>query len=147
MSKKRDSGRLSKGGKKKYTATKPVTTMDESETVDRCRYLGAHRVAWRTNSDAVYNKGRSRPHILRKLRSFCVCGKMLEIYQFVPACEIYFVNHPSTADNSKLTHEAETITEQNLQASESVMDRRPLSKVLSIMANPSHMLFSTLQRQ
>lgn len=46
---------------------------------------------WKTNSTAMYKKGCSRIDFLRKLRSFKVCSKLLEIfYQSVVAAAFFY---------------------------------------------------------
>ena len=53
------------------------------EVVEDYRYLGeviVNRLEWKANTKAVYKKGMSRLYFLRKLRSFSVCSKMLEIF-------------------------------------------------------------------
>ena len=56
------------------------------------KYPGVHhdnRLDWDT--EAVYRKGQSRLHFLRKLGTFNVCGKMLHIfYQSVVASAVIF---------------------------------------------------------
>ena len=50
-----------------------------------------NRLDWKSNTEAVYKKGMSRLYFLRKLRSFEVCTKMLEIfYQSVVSSTIFF---------------------------------------------------------
>ena len=62
------------------------------EDVEDYRYLGVvNRLDWKSNTEAVYKKGMSRLYFLRKLRSFNVCSKMLEIFhQSVVASAIFF---------------------------------------------------------
>ncbi|KAL3050872.1 hypothetical protein OYC64_001194 [Pagothenia borchgrevinki] len=67
---------------------------EEVAVVEDYKYLGVHLdngLKWRINTDAVYKKGMSRLYFLRKLRSFNVCSKMLEIfYQSVVARALFF---------------------------------------------------------
>ena len=62
--------------------------------VEDYKYLGVvidNRLDWKSNTEAVYRKGMSRLCFLRKLSSFKVCSKMLEIfYQSVVASVIFF---------------------------------------------------------
>ncbi|KAI3356294.1 hypothetical protein L3Q82_017188, partial [Scortum barcoo] len=64
------------------------------EEVEDYKYLGVvidNRLDWKSNSEAVYKKGMSRLYFLRKLRSFNVGSRMLEIfYQSVVASAIFF---------------------------------------------------------
>uniref|UniRef100_A0A8C6NVM8 Reverse transcriptase domain-containing protein n=1 Tax=Nothobranchius furzeri TaxID=105023 RepID=A0A8C6NVM8_NOTFU len=60
-----------------------VSIMEEVEVVEEYKYIGVHldnRLDWRKNSQAVYKKRHSRLHLLRTLRSFNVCSKMLQIF-------------------------------------------------------------------
>ncbi|KAI3353878.1 hypothetical protein L3Q82_005088 [Scortum barcoo] len=64
------------------------------EEVEDYKYLGVvidNRLDWKSNTEAVYKKGMSRLSFLRKLRSFNVGSRMLEIfYQSVVASAIFF---------------------------------------------------------
>ncbi|KAI3365884.1 hypothetical protein L3Q82_000871 [Scortum barcoo] len=64
------------------------------EEVEDYKYLGVvidNRLDWKSNTEAVYKKGMSRLYFLRKLRSFNVGSRMLEIfYQSVVASAIFF---------------------------------------------------------
>lgn len=58
------------------------------------KYLGVNidnGLNWKTNRLAVYKKGMSRLYSLRKLRSFNVCSRKLEMfYQSVVASVLFF---------------------------------------------------------
>ncbi|KAK3514726.1 hypothetical protein QTP70_029193, partial [Hemibagrus guttatus] len=104
----------------------------------------------------VNQKGMSRLYFLRKLRSFNVCNKMLEIfYQSVVASGIYSVvvcwgGSISARDASginKLILKAGSIIGHKMETFESVRNRRSLNKLLSIMDDPSHKLYNTLQNK
>ena len=59
------------------------------------KYLGVtinHRLDWRSNTEAVYKKGMSRLYFLRKLRSFNMCSKMLEIFYQSVASILFFAS-------------------------------------------------------
>ncbi|KAI3352520.1 hypothetical protein L3Q82_005460 [Scortum barcoo] len=64
------------------------------EEVEDYKYLGVvidNRLDWKSNTEAVYKKGMSRLYFLRRLRSFNVGSRMLEIfYQSVVASAIFF---------------------------------------------------------
>ena len=81
--------------KKRRTAPQPLRILAKDvEAVEDYKYLGVtinHRLDWSFNTEAVYKKGMSRLYFLRKLRSFNVCSKMLEIfYQSVVASVLFF---------------------------------------------------------
>ena len=70
--------------KKRRMASQPLHILGKDvEMVEDYKYLGVtinHRLDWRSNTEAVYKKGMSRLHFLRKLRSFKVFSKMLELF-------------------------------------------------------------------
>ena len=81
--------------RRKKTPSQPLRIRGEVvEEVEDYRFLGVvidTRLDWKSNTKAVYKKGMSRLCFLRKLRSFNVCSKMLEIfYQSVVASAIFF---------------------------------------------------------
>ena len=97
-----------------------------------------------------------RLYFLRKLRSFNVCSKMLEIfYQSAMASAIYFalvcwgssISAKDASRTNKLIGKAGTVIGLKLETFESVMSKRSLNKLLSIMDNPSHPLHKILQGQ
>ncbi len=63
------------------------------EIVKSYKYLDVQlddKLEWTTNTEAVYTKGLSQFYILRRLRSFSVCNKMLQVfYQSVVANTIF----------------------------------------------------------
>lgn len=78
--------------RRKRTITSSITIM--GYTAEQYKYFGVYlnKLDWKVNSEVVYRKGMSRLYFLRKLRSFNVCSKMLNIfYQSVVASEIFFV--------------------------------------------------------
>ena len=81
--------------RRKKTPSQPLRIRGEVvEEVADYKYLGVvidNGLDWKSNTEAVYKKGMSRLYFLRKLRSFNVCSKMLEIfYQSVVASAIFF---------------------------------------------------------
>ncbi|KAL3048234.1 hypothetical protein OYC64_006918 [Pagothenia borchgrevinki] len=81
--------------RKRTSPPLPLCILGEDvAVVEVYKYLGVHLdngLNWRINTDAVYKKGMSRLYFLRKLRSFNVCSKMLEIfYQSVVASALFF---------------------------------------------------------
>ena len=67
---------------------------NDVERVEDYKYLGAcidSKHNWKTNTVVVYKKGLSQLDSLRKLRSFNVCSKMLEMfYQSVVTSVMFF---------------------------------------------------------
>ncbi|KAI4872034.1 hypothetical protein NFI96_006517 [Prochilodus magdalenae] len=68
----------------------------EVEMVRTYRYLGLHldeRLDWSANTDILYRKGRSRLYFLRRLGSFNICRKLLQMFYqtVVSSCLFYAV--------------------------------------------------------
>ncbi len=103
--------------------------------VDKTKYLGVtidNQLNWRANSTAVYKKGCSRLHFLRKLRSFSVCSKMLEIiHQSVIAstlcssmvCLGSSITASDTSRLNKLIRKAGSVIGCRQETFEAVMER------------------------
>lgn len=66
------------------TTPRPLGLLDRDvELVEEYKYLGVNidnQLNWRTNSTAVHKNGCSRLYFLRRLRSFNVCSKTLEMF-------------------------------------------------------------------
>ncbi|KAI4879744.1 hypothetical protein NFI96_004951 [Prochilodus magdalenae] len=77
--------------------TQPVSTEGvEVERVKTYRYLGLHlgdRLDWSANTDILYRKGQSRLYCLRRLGSFNICRKLLQLFYqtVVSSCLLYAV--------------------------------------------------------
>ena len=129
------------------------------EEVEDYKYLGVvidNRLDWKSNTEAVYKKGMSRLYFLRKLRSFNVCSKMLEIFhQSVAASVIVFaavcwgssIRASDTNRLDKIIKKAGSVLGLRLESFETVVERRTLNKLLSIMDNDQHPLHHTVDRQ
>ena len=80
--------------RRKGMAPQPLCILGgDVDMVEEYRYLGVNidnRLNWKINSTAVYKKGMSRLYFLRKMRSFNVCSRMLEMfYQSVVASALF----------------------------------------------------------
>ncbi len=115
-----------------------------------------NRLDWKPTTEAVYKKGMSRLYFLRKLRSFNVCSKMLEIfYQSVVASAIFFavvcwgsrIRASDTNRLDKIIKKAGSVLGLRLESFETVVERRTLNKLLSIMDNDQHPLHHTVDGQ
>ena len=95
----------------------------------------------------------SRLYFLRKLRSFNVCSKMLEIfYQSVVASVLFFAvvcwgSSIGASDANRLNKfikTASSVIGCKQDTLEAVVERGMLKKLLSIMVDPLHPLHLTL---
>ncbi|KAI3368409.1 hypothetical protein L3Q82_008094 [Scortum barcoo] len=66
----------------------------EVEAVDSYRYLGLwldNKLDWTTHTSHLYGKTQSRMYFLRRLRSFNICSKLLQMfYQSVVASVLFY---------------------------------------------------------
>ncbi|XP_068441989.1 uncharacterized protein [Clinocottus analis] len=146
--------------RRKTTAPRPLSVLGvDVDMVEEYKYLGVSidsRLNWKANINAAYKKGMSRFFFLRKLRSFNVCSKMLELfYQSVVASVLYFsivcwgssIGAGDTNRLNKLVKKAGSIIGCKQEHLEQVVERRTLKKLLSILDHPHHPLHQLLQGQ
>ncbi|KAK0147064.1 RNA-directed DNA polymerase from mobile element jockey [Merluccius polli] len=146
--------------RRKKLPSQPVRIRgEEVEEVEDYKYLGVvidNRLDWKANSEAVYKKGMSSLYFLRKLRSFNVCSKMLELfYQSAVASTIFFavvcwgssIRASDSNRLNKIIRKAGSVLGFKRVSLESVMERRMLNKLLTIMDNDQHPLYQTVDRQ
>lgn len=119
------------------------------EIVDTFKYLGVHfnnKLDWTNNTDALYKKGQSCLHLLRRLRSFRVCRALLQtFYDTVVASVVLYavvcwaggsMDRDSKRLN-KLVKRAGSVLGCPLESIKEVADKRMLVKLTSIVHNPS----------
>ncbi|KAI3363544.1 hypothetical protein L3Q82_012147 [Scortum barcoo] len=111
---------------------------------------------WTANTDALCRKGQSRLYFLRRLASFNICKKLLQIfYQSVVASALLYavvcwggsLKKKDAARLDKLVRKAGSVVGTELDSLTSVAERRTLNRLLSIIDNPSHPLHSAISRQ
>ncbi|KAM4593012.1 uncharacterized protein PAE49_004932 isoform 1-T1 [Odontesthes bonariensis] len=140
--------------------TKITIDMKQSVNSEDYRYLGVvidNRLDLKSNTETVYKKpGMSRLYFLRKLRSFNVCCKMLEIfYQSVVASAIFSaavccgssIRASDINRLDKIIKKAGFALGLRLESLEAVVERRTMNKLLTIMENDRHPLHHTVDRQ
>ncbi|TWW61172.1 putative RNA-directed DNA polymerase from transposon BS [Takifugu flavidus] len=119
------------------------------EIVEEYKCLGVHlnnKLDWTHNTDALYKKGQSRLHLLRRLRSFG------DFYDSVVASVIFYAVVCWSCGSSerdrkrlnKLVRRAGSVLDCSLDSIEEVGERRMLAKLTSIMNTPSHPLHETV---
>ena len=131
----------------------PLTIKGEVvELVDKYKFLGVHlnsSLDWSDNAEAIHSKGKSRLFFLRRLRSFGVCNRMLQMfYQSVMASVLFFGitcwggnNRESDTFNlNRLVKKASAIVGSPLLGVEAVAKERTARKLDTIIDNPSHPL-------
>lgn len=129
--------------RKKGTTLQPWCILGRDfKLVEEYKYLGVtvdSQLKWKANSTAVYKKGCSRLYFLRKLRSFNVCSKMLEIlYQCVIASTLFSsvvcwgssITASDTGRLNKLIRKAGSVIGCRQETFEPVVERRALNKLV-----------------
>ncbi|TWW80679.1 putative RNA-directed DNA polymerase from transposon BS [Takifugu flavidus] len=142
---------------RKASHTAPVNIQGlDIEIVEEYKYLGVHlnnKLDWTHNTDALYKKGQSRLHLLRRLRSFGVCRTLLRtFYDSVVASVIFYAVVCWSCGSSerdrkrlnKLVRRAGSVLDLSLDSIDGVGERRMLAKLTSIMDTPSHPLHETV---
>ena len=124
--------------RRKKTPSQPLWIRgEEVEEVEKYKYLRVvidNRLDWKSNTEAVYKKGMSRLYFLRKLRSF---------YQSVVASAIFFavmcwgssIRASDTNRLDKIIKKAGSVLGLRQESFETMVERRMLNKLLSIMDN------------
>ena len=136
----------------------PITIQgEEVEIVDSYKFLGVHlnkNLDWGDNTEAIYKKGQSRLYLLRRLKSFNVCSRLLYMfYQSVVASILLYAvvcwgGGIKAGERNKLEKtikKASSVVGLRMEGLQSVADRRIREKLNSIMGNPSHPLYADLQ--
>ncbi|KAI4883525.1 hypothetical protein NFI96_005239 [Prochilodus magdalenae] len=128
----------------------------EVEMVRTYRYLGLHldeRLDWTANTDILYRKGRSRLYFLRRLGSFNVCRKLLQMFYqtVVSSCLFYAVvcwggsiKKRDEMRLDKLVRRAGSVVGVELDSVVKVAERRTLHKLLCILDDDGHPLHTTI---
>ncbi|KAI4886690.1 hypothetical protein NFI96_004203 [Prochilodus magdalenae] len=128
----------------------------EVEMVRTYRYLGLHldeRLDWSANTDILYRKGQSRLYFLRRLGSFNICRKLLQMFYqtVVSSCLFYAVvcwggsiKKRDEMRLDKLVRRAGSVVGVELDSVVKVAERRTLHKLLSIMDDDGHPLHTII---
>ncbi|KAI4878622.1 hypothetical protein NFI96_001779, partial [Prochilodus magdalenae] len=128
----------------------------EIEMVRTYRYLGLHldeRLDWSANTDILYRKGQSRLYFLRRLGSFNICRKLLQMFYqtVVSSCLFYAVvcwggsiKKRDEMRLDKLVRRAGSVVGVELDSVVKVAERRTLHKLLSIMDDDGHPLHTII---
>ena len=105
------------------------------DIVDYYKYLGVvldDKLEWTANTEAVYKKGLSWLYFLKRLRSFNLCNRMLQMfYQSVVVSTIFFAVLSNTLN--KLIKKAGSVVGFKLVTLEEVAEDRMLAKLLVII--------------
>ncbi|XP_051785267.1 uncharacterized protein LOC127528438 [Erpetoichthys calabaricus] len=129
------------------------------QRVQTYKYLGVQlddKLDWTANTDDLCKRGQSRLYFLRRLASFNICNKMLQMfYQTVMASALFYVvvcwggsiKKRDASHLDKLVRKAGSTVGMELDSLTSVAERRVLSRLLSIMENPLHPLNRIISRQ
>ena len=129
------------------------------EMVETYKYLGLQlddKLDWSACTEALYKKGQSRLYFLRRLASFGVCRKLLQMfYQSVVASVLLYavvcwggnIKKGDVGRLDKLVRRAGSVIGVKLDSVGTVAERRTMVKMLAIMDNPSHPLHSSFMER
>ena len=132
---------------------------DEVEVVDNYKYLGVwldNKLDWSCNTDYLYKRGQSRLYFLRRLRSFNICSKLLNMfYQSVVASVLFYAvvcwgggaSKKNMNRLDKLIRRAGSVVGRKLDPLVTVAERRTLNKLLAILKDASHPLHAVIRAQ
>ncbi|XP_074525709.1 GTPase IMAP family member 8-like [Halichoeres trimaculatus] len=103
--------------------------------------------------NALFRKGQSRLFLLRRLRSFGICSRLLKtFYQSVVASALFFavvcwwggIKAGEVNRLNKLVKKAHSVVGLQLDTLETVAERRIMDKIRAIIDNSSHPLHNEL---
>ena len=129
------------------------------EVVRTYKYLGLQldeKLDWTANMEALYRKAQSRLYFLRRLGSFNICKKLLQMfYQSVVASVLFYAvvcwggssRRRDAGRMDRLVRSAGSVVGTELDSLVTVAERRTLDKLLSILDNTHHPLHDTFTRQ
>lgn len=129
------------------------------EVVRTYKYLGLqldNKLDWTANIDTLHRKGQSRLYFLRRLGSFNIYKKLLQMfYQSVVASVLFYAvvcwggssKKRDTGRLDRLVRRAGSVVGTELDSLVTVAERRTLDKLLSILDNTHHPLHDTFTRQ
>ncbi|KAI4884870.1 hypothetical protein NFI96_029910, partial [Prochilodus magdalenae] len=136
----------------KHSPQAPVNIQGtDIEIVRSYKYLGVHlnnKLDWTDNTPALYKKGQSRLHLLRRLRSFGVQGAF---YEAVVASAIFYGvvcwgSSISTADRKRLNRiKSSSVLGCHLDPVEVVGDRRMRTKFKHMLKNLSLPMYHSVK--
>ena len=138
----------------------PITIDGETiEVVKTYKYLGVHldnKLDWSVQANALYKKGQSRLHFLRRLRAFDVSRDMLYIfYQSVVAGAVFFGvvcwgGSMTLRDRNrldKLIGRCVSVMGRRVDSVGEVLERRMRTLMQGILSNTRHPLHQCLSAQ
>ncbi|KAI3363181.1 hypothetical protein L3Q82_011546 [Scortum barcoo] len=115
-----------------------------------------NKLDWTTHTSHLYGKTQSRMYFLRRLRSFNICSKLLQMfYQSVVASVLFYtvvcwggsISKKDTSRLDKLIRRAGSVVGMKLDSLVTVAESRTLDKLLDIMDNASHPLHTVISNQ
>ena len=130
--------------------------MTSVEIVDTYKYLGVlidNKLNWSPHLDKVFKKTQSRLFFLRKLRSFNVCNRMLNMFYQTVVCSVMTFALVCWGGNAtgrdmdrlnKLIKKAGSCVGENLESLVIILEDRRLRKALKIEKDEGHPLHNTL---
>lgn len=119
------------------------------EVVHTYKYLGVQlddKLDWTANTDALCRKGQSCLYFLRRLASFNICKKLLQVFSQAVVVSAFLATKKDVSCLDKLVRKAGSVVGTELDSLTSVAERQTLNRLLSIIDNPHHPLHSAIYR-
>lgn len=144
--------------RKKKEEVCPVTINGEQiEIVQTYKYLGVHidhKLDWKKNTEAVFKKAQSRLFFLKKLRSFDISRRLLNVfYQGILASVLFYAvlcwGGSITVEDknriNKLIKKAGSVIGCTPDSLEVTCGKRIRAKLKTVLTSESHPLHSTFK--
>lgn len=147
--------------RKKREEVLPVTIKGQQiEIVGSYKYLGVHldsKLNWKENTDVIVKKAQSRLFFLRKLRSFDISTRLLDVfYQDILANVLFYavlcwggsISMDDSNRINKLIKKAGSVIGVTPDSLEVIVERRTRSKLKTILlfdGHPLHNVFKGLR--
>ena len=132
---------------------------EEVEMVDQYRYLGSiidNKLDWSANCQALLGRGNQRLYFLRKLNSFGVGPRLLELFYratvesvltFNSLCFFGSITERDRARLSKITKTASRLIGRPVNDLNDLFEGKAVRRLVAILNDPTHPLWSTLAAQ
>ena len=134
-----------------------VINGEEVEIVGEYKYLGSIidcKLDWSPNALALLKKGYQRLYFMKKLKSFSVCPKLLELFYkstvesvvtFNSLCHFGSLKEQDKARLSKITKTASRLTGRPVPDLQAHFEAKAVKRLDAIHRDPTHPLCTELQ--
>ena len=134
-----------------------VINGEEVEIVGEYKYLGSIidcKLDWSPNALALLKKGNQRLYFMKKLKSFSICPKLLELFYkstvesavtFNSLCHFGGLKEQDKARLSKITKTASRLIGRPVPDLQALFEAKAVKRLEAIHRDPTHPLCTELQ--